>query len=684
MREGRKKNRVKKIKLKERRGITLIALIITIIILLILAGISIAALTGDSGIIERAKNAKKESEISSLKEQISLAIIQAELKHRDATLDNVIEELVNEGIILDESSVNKITGEITTKKPQYVIEGMLDDYLDTENIDETDIFLETVKDKNNITQEELEEFNKNLEDGKKIILIKTFEDLDKIGKEQNYPLNGLYIQAEDIKFTETNILKPIENFTGIYNGNSKTIYNLQLNIYKDHVGIFAENKGKLKNMIVSNYNIVTEYSSVGTIVGNNEGLITNCIVKEGNVATPESSGKGGLCIGGICGMNQNGGTIKQCTNYSTVSGNQKLVGGICGYSLGGNIESCYNYGNIEGNYQVGGIAGDSQGNDENSIIYLKNCKNFGNIKGIKNEESTYIHSSIAGIVGCNFKYSILQDNENQGKIESNAQAQGGISGSNYYIIRGCNNTGELINTKEEGNTLVGGITGYNLGKIENCFNKGNISGSMEGGLFIGGVVGCSTKTTSSGVNDVGTENCYNTGNVSGNKYVGGIAGRVSTGASINSCYNIGEVLGDICVGGIAGDTISDTSKEIKNSYNKGNVTANTSYVGGIVGIIRCNVENVYNSGKITINSTSDRFGGTFGAVDTAFMDVSNIKNVYYLDTTCDKGYGNESVIGNIKGVNKKTSEEMINLFSLLGSEFKQNTEGDRYPKLKWE
>ena len=207
----------------DKRGITLIALIITIIILLILAGISIAALTGDSGIIERAKNAKKESEISSLKEQISLAIIQAELKHRDATLDNVIEELVNEGIILDESSVNKITGEITTKKPQYVIEGMLDDYLDTENIDETDIFLETVKDKNNITQEELEEFNKNLEDGKKIILIKTFEDLDKIGKEQNYPLNGLYIQAEDIKFTETNILKPIENFTGIYNGNSKTI-----------------------------------------------------------------------------------------------------------------------------------------------------------------------------------------------------------------------------------------------------------------------------------------------------------------------------------------------------------------------------------------------------------------------------------------------------------------------------
>ena len=41
--------------LKRKRGITLIALVITIVILLILAGIAIASLTGDNGLFKRAK-----------------------------------------------------------------------------------------------------------------------------------------------------------------------------------------------------------------------------------------------------------------------------------------------------------------------------------------------------------------------------------------------------------------------------------------------------------------------------------------------------------------------------------------------------------------------------------------------------------------------------------------------------
>ena len=45
----------KKIKLKTNTGITLIALVVTIIVLLILAGISIQMLTGDNGILQRGK-----------------------------------------------------------------------------------------------------------------------------------------------------------------------------------------------------------------------------------------------------------------------------------------------------------------------------------------------------------------------------------------------------------------------------------------------------------------------------------------------------------------------------------------------------------------------------------------------------------------------------------------------------
>ena len=44
------------------RGITLIALVITIIVLLILAGVTIAALSGDNGILKRATQAKTKQE----------------------------------------------------------------------------------------------------------------------------------------------------------------------------------------------------------------------------------------------------------------------------------------------------------------------------------------------------------------------------------------------------------------------------------------------------------------------------------------------------------------------------------------------------------------------------------------------------------------------------------------------
>lgn len=54
-------------------GITLIALIITIIILLILATVSIAVLTGDNGIITQANQARIETKIGEEKEQIALA-----------------------------------------------------------------------------------------------------------------------------------------------------------------------------------------------------------------------------------------------------------------------------------------------------------------------------------------------------------------------------------------------------------------------------------------------------------------------------------------------------------------------------------------------------------------------------------------------------------------------------------
>ena len=80
---------------KEQKGITLMALVITIIVLLILAGITIGMLTGDNGIINNAGNAKEQTEIASEKEIIDQATIEAMGRNKRG---NLVEEEFQEAM----------------------------------------------------------------------------------------------------------------------------------------------------------------------------------------------------------------------------------------------------------------------------------------------------------------------------------------------------------------------------------------------------------------------------------------------------------------------------------------------------------------------------------------------------------------------------------------------------------
>ena len=73
---------------KSTKGITLIALVVTIIILLILAGVSIAMLTGNNGVLTQAKSAKENTRVGEVQEKVKLAA-QAALT---ANLGNGIEK----------------------------------------------------------------------------------------------------------------------------------------------------------------------------------------------------------------------------------------------------------------------------------------------------------------------------------------------------------------------------------------------------------------------------------------------------------------------------------------------------------------------------------------------------------------------------------------------------------------
>ena len=81
-------------------GITMVALVITIIILLILAGVTIATLSGDNGILSNATKAKLETEIAQDKEQLSLYYVDESMNDRDGSvgIDDYLNYIEDKGI----------------------------------------------------------------------------------------------------------------------------------------------------------------------------------------------------------------------------------------------------------------------------------------------------------------------------------------------------------------------------------------------------------------------------------------------------------------------------------------------------------------------------------------------------------------------------------------------------------
>ena len=93
--------------IKNEKGITLIALVVTIVVMLILATVSIAMLLGRDSLVENAGIAKENTEKAELKEQIQIAIVNAMAKdaHGELTTSNLKTELENQGFTV--TSINE-------------------------------------------------------------------------------------------------------------------------------------------------------------------------------------------------------------------------------------------------------------------------------------------------------------------------------------------------------------------------------------------------------------------------------------------------------------------------------------------------------------------------------------------------------------------------------------------------
>lgn len=120
-----------RLKLKNKKGITLIALIITIVVLLILAMVSIRGIFGENGLIQRAKEASFKTKMSEIAEEFNMYLTEQKVNNLDSNeeikiyagkvLKNIIED---EKLEVDESNVQdirKVLKKVGKKEEEYVI-----------------------------------------------------------------------------------------------------------------------------------------------------------------------------------------------------------------------------------------------------------------------------------------------------------------------------------------------------------------------------------------------------------------------------------------------------------------------------------------------------------------------------------------------------------------------------------
>ena len=334
------------------------------------------------------------------------------------------------------------------------------------------------------------------------IPIYSARQLASIGVDENYPLNGKYIQMEMIDLSREGNWIPIANvdgengvgdeyFSGTFDGNGFTIRNLKIKRNEDHQGLFKRISGKLVNISFVNVD-VSGYQYIGALVGDNHGIIENCT----------SNGKvyGNSNIGGLVGINRS------------------------------DLKSSRSECNVSGSYNIGGLVGGNQGS-------IENCNFIGKAIG---EENGY---SVGGIVGYNS--NTVDNSHSSGDIFSGGSNTGGIAGTSTDTITESISNGKI--TGDNNNT--GGIVGYNDGEIRNSNFDGNVSGDDS----VGGIVGCN--------NNGEVEYSYldTNGVVSGRVCVGGVVGLNTNNSVIDTCYSVGGVSGEEGkIGGLVG--YNDNSK----------------------------------------------------------------------------------------------------------------------------
>lgn len=406
-------------------------------------------------------------------------------------------------------------------------------------------------------------------------------------------------------------------------------------------GIAGSNSGTITadedNDNLVNRGSITGVQYVGGITGENKGTITNTnndvelFVNRDKVTADKQA----QYFGGVAGINQNGGTIKDATNTADV--------------------------NADGANYVGGIAGKNEG----TLTGFNG--NYGNVTGASN---------VGGVIGENTTDIDNVDAVNDGTVIAMAGGAGGIFG----VHTGDITNSKLVNNKDvigAGDGGTGGIATTNSGKIINSIliNEGNVSNAT--GDNVGGIFGIKDDSNV-GTDTITGSTLKNNGQVTGKDNVGGIFGSATEKVVIKTTSMTNSVnatiTGNSNVGGLIGSnaaTITGGRNE-KNSYykyqiyNNGTITANSngSNIGGLFGTNNGTVEAAYNTGVINADKSSN-VGGIAG-VNEKGGTLDQVFNTVMIETGSGAITGKDNV-GGLVGTNSGTLSNAYNTTDVSGT-----------------
>ena len=302
--------------------------------------------------------------------------------------------------------------------------------------------------------------------------------------------NKTIILAENIDLNNepwTPIGTSTNMFTGSFDGNGKTIYNLAVGGDNAALIAYADANAEVKNLTLESVNINSTKYAAAVVCNAEAGMTIDNVKVSGTInATSYAAG--------IC-HNAEDVTITNCQNDASVTANR--AAGIASWLTGANtvIDNVVNNGDITGEWGAAGIANRMEG-------AISNAVNNGEITSSKSEPASGVVCIILG--ACDFER--------------------------------CFNYGDVLSTMDNANASAAGILGQTPGAkatFAYCANFGNITAENS---YAAGIAYSLYGTITANY-------CYNHGEIRGADGAGGIAPKAQygTGDKANYCLNGGVI-----------------------------------------------------------------------------------------------------------------------------------------------